>query len=124
MFRSFSLLILSLVIVSCRNSPPEIQGFDRDAWSRDSKACRGERLLMRPILEADSKKLLSLNEDEVVEVLGKPDENELYKRNQKFFYYYLTPARSCGGDSTGSSERFVVRFNAMGLAKEVYFDRK
>lgn len=62
--------------------------------------------------------LLGSDEMEIVSILGKPDEQELYKRNQKFLYYYIDPAKACG-DSTTSSRRLVVRFNAVGLAKEL-----
>ena len=62
-------------------------------------------------------KLKGLSQDDIVEVLGKPDQNELYKRNQKFFYYLLSPGKACGSDST--AHRLSLRFNAMGFAKEV-----
>jgi hypothetical protein len=55
----------------------------------------------------------------VVELLGRPDQNELYTRNQKFYYYFIQPAPDCGGSKDSISSRLVIRFNAMGLAKEV-----
>lgn len=64
--------------------------------------------------------MLGLEEMQVIELLGRPDQNELYKRNQKFYYYWLTPSDQC--DSThvaGTMLRLAIRFNAMGLAKEV-----
>lgn len=55
---------------------------------------------------------------EVVTLMGKPDQNELYKRNQKFYYYYLTPGPACSTPDSAAT-RLVLRFNAIGLAREV-----
>lgn len=69
-------------------------------------------------IEAQKEKLLALDEMAIVKLLGKPDRNELYKRNQKFYYYYLQPGEDCSSFA-GSAKRLAVRFNAMGLAKEI-----
>ncbi len=74
---------------------------------------------MQEAMVAQQDKLLALEELQIVELLGKPDQNELYKRNQKFFYYYLQPSRECNPGDTLSPKRLSIRFNAMGLAKEV-----
>ena len=74
---------------------------------------------MFEVVQSQKEKLLSLSEAEVMGLLGRPDENELYKRNQKFFYYNILPARSCTGKTDSLTARLVIRFNAMGLAKEV-----
>jgi outer membrane protein assembly factor BamE (lipoprotein component of BamABCDE complex) len=75
---------------------------------------------MSSAIEMQSKKLLALSEQEIVTLLGKPDENELYKRNQKFYYYFLEPSKQCS-DTLGENDpqKLVIRFNAIGLAKEV-----
>lgn len=73
---------------------------------------------MRDAIDHEKEKLLSLKQMEVVELLGHPDQNELYSRNQKFFYYFIDPAPTCpGGDS--SAAKLVLRFNAIGLVNEV-----
>ena len=74
---------------------------------------------MKEAMVSQKDKLLALSELDVVHVLGKPDEEELYKRNQKFYYYYLEPSQECDGASNEKSLRLVIRFNAMGLAKEI-----
>ncbi|MGC3946588.1 MAG: hypothetical protein QM762_19030 [Chryseolinea sp.] len=69
-------------------------------------------------------KLLSLSESEVVSTLGTPDQQELSKRNQKFYYYYLEPHGECAtSDSSSRPMRVAIRFNAMGLAKEVRIEK-
>jgi outer membrane protein assembly factor BamE (lipoprotein component of BamABCDE complex) len=73
-------------------------------------------------MESQSKKLLALSEQEVIALLGKPDENELYKRNQKFYYYFVQPSPTCTNAVIQNPKKLVIRFNAVGLAKEVGFE--
>jgi len=115
---SFSLIFL----FSCGKSLPEIEGFDREAFAVDKNACNGNRTKMMAILEKNKNELLALSQMDIVKVLGRPDQNELYKRNQKFFYYFITPAPQCGTPSDSVSRRLIIRFNAMGLAKEIYLE--
>lgn len=74
---------------------------------------------MLEAVKASTDKLLALSEVDLVALLGRPDEEELYKRNQKFYYYYLQPSGNCDKTVTDSPLRLVIRFNAVGLAKEV-----
>jgi outer membrane protein assembly factor BamE (lipoprotein component of BamABCDE complex) len=74
---------------------------------------------MRTTLDQQKEKLLALDQMQVVELLGRPDQNELSSRNQKFFYYFIEPGPDCQSSSGAEPERLAIRFNAMGLAKEV-----
>jgi hypothetical protein len=82
----------------------------------------GKRASMTASITSQSDKLLALSEQEIISLLGKPDENELYTRNQKFYYYFLEPAKECGKTVDDDPQRLVIRFNATGLAKEVSFE--
>lgn len=73
--------------------------------------------MIKPMEEQRSK-LLRLSEMQVIETLGKPDINELYKRNQKFYRYYMDPSPGCKPGST-RPKMLVIRFTAMGVANEV-----
>lgn len=115
-----SLLLLAFIFSSCGKSLPTLDGIDLQSWKEDKNGCMGKRSSMQESIIAQHSKLLALEELQIVELLGKPDQNELYKRNQKFFYYYLQSAKECNaGDSTLIPKRLSIRFNAMGLAKEV-----
>lgn len=92
---------------------------DLQVWKDDKLACGSKRTAMIETIEGQAEKLLALNEQEIISLLGKPDENELYKRNQKFFYYFLQPSPSCENSETVDPKKLVIRFNAVGLAKEV-----
>jgi outer membrane protein assembly factor BamE (lipoprotein component of BamABCDE complex) len=116
-FKWRSQLFFFLVLVSC-NSAPKLENFDSDVWASDRYGCRGQRSQFYSSLKLQKSKLLGLNEMEVVRVLGNPDQNELYTRNQKFYYYFLEPSEKCS-NPTPSAKRLVLRFNAVGLLKEV-----
>lgn len=119
-----SLITLLLTIVSCTQSLPELEGIDRQVWKDDKNGCIGKRAEMIGAITRQKDKLLGLSETGLVELLGKPDQNELYKRNQKFYYYFIQPSAECNGQPRDEhSERLVIRFNAMGLAKEIGVER-
>jgi hypothetical protein len=92
---------------------------DLEQWKDDKNGCQNIRAGMRKAIDREKNKLLSLGEMQVVELLGKPDQNELSRRNQKFFYYFIEPAPRCKVSADTIVEKLVIRFNAMGLAKEV-----
>ena len=119
-FRWLSLIVL--LFAGCGKSVPEIDGLDTDAFKNDRNGCKGDRISAEHSLVLEREKLLALTEMQIVSVLGKPDQNELYKRNQKFYTYFLEPAGKCTGDSAKISKKMIVRFNAMGLAKEITFE--
>lgn len=116
-----SLSVVTILLASCGKDPIVLDGFDDQKWREDRLACKGVREKLSALLLDQKEKLLAHNEMEIVEVLGKPDENELYKRNEKFYYYYVQPSSRCGNSST-TPKRLIIRFNAMGLAKEILIE--
>ena len=118
--RSYKWFSVVLVILfSCGKSLPVLEGIDQKVWKEDRNGCNGKRAPMKEQLIQEKRKLLALKERQVIELLGRPDQNELYQRNQKFYTYFIEPALTCKGDSSSNPKKLVVRFNAMGLAKEV-----
>jgi hypothetical protein len=111
-------LLLLLTLMSCGKSLPDLEGIDQQSWGDDKGGCKNLRAGMIDDLRSQKDKLLALSEMQLVELLGMPDENELYKRNQKFYYYYLLPGPECEPKRSDAT-RLVIRFNAVGLAKEV-----
>jgi hypothetical protein len=113
--RLFTLVFFALM--ACGKPLPTFDNLNLEKWKDDKNGCLGERALNLKSLESQKDKLKGLSQDDIVKLLGRPDQNELYKRNQKFFHYLLTPGKECGKDST--SLKLSLRFNAMGFAKEV-----
>jgi len=106
-----------ILTTACGNKLPELTGIDWVAWQADREGCNGIRTLAIDTLSAQKNLLLGLSEMEIIKVLGKPDKNEPYKRNQKFFYYFLEPGETCK-QAQSSPTYLQLRFNAMGMAKE------
>jgi outer membrane protein assembly factor BamE (lipoprotein component of BamABCDE complex) len=111
---SFFFLLLS----SCGKPLPSFDGLDLKSWKEDKNGCGTIRQQLIDQLEKQKEKIKSLSESEVVKLLGRPDKNELLKRNQKFYYYFLEPGPNCGNEKT-EFRKLMIRFNAIGLAKEV-----
>jgi len=117
----FSALI-ALMLISCGKDLPTLDGIDTERWKNDKSACLGERNKMLLSMRSEMVKLKGLKEMDIISLLGKPDANELYKRNQKFYYYFMSPGPACTTrDSV--TQRLVLRFNAMGYAQLVSMDK-
>jgi len=111
-------LFVTFLLLSCVKALPVLDGIDSEKWKADRDACQGYRQSVVISLKSELVKLKGLSEMDVIRLLGKPDENELYKRNQKFYSFFLSPGPNCqGADST--AQRLVLRFNAMGYAQLV-----
>ena len=112
-------IILLFALASCGKSLPTLENFNTKLWKDDRGACKNLRIGLEQSLTWQKDKLLGLKEVQIVALLGRPDENELYQRNQKFYFYHLSPGKTCEG-SNNKSKVLEIRFNAMGLAKEVF----
>jgi hypothetical protein len=114
--------MLFLILSGCGRELPTLDNLDLQQWEKDKNACGSYRKDNIDTLLAQKEKLLALKEMQIVNLIGRPDRNELYKRNQKFFYYYLKPAPECANYDSENTARLAIRFNAMGLAKEVMIE--
>jgi len=117
--RKIATLAISIfILLSCGKPLPALDNIDLQKWKEDKAGCGAVRKAVIPQLDQQREKIKSLSEVEVVELLGRPDKNELLKRNQKFYYYFLEPGPGC---QSGSAEfkKLMIRFNAIGLAKDV-----
>lgn len=105
-------------LLSCGKPLPNLENMDIEKWKVDKAGCTLVRKSLIEQLDQQREKIKSLSESEVVELLGRPDKNELLKRNQKFFYYFLEPGPTCPNGNP-EFKKLMIRFNAIGLAKEV-----
>ncbi|MBS1506653.1 MAG: hypothetical protein JSS79_08410 [Bacteroidetes bacterium] len=113
------LFILALLVIGgCSKSLPSLDGIDLAAWKDDKNGCSSVRAKTIEALDLQKDKIKALSESQVAELLGKPDRTELYRRNQKFYTYYLEPSEKCA-PTVLSSKKLIIRFNGMRMAKEV-----
>lgn len=112
-------LWVSFVVVgfSCGKPLPDLAPVNLAQWKEDKGGCQNIRSTFLHELTSQKDELKGLSEGDVIKLLGRPDRNELYKRNQKFYYYDIEPGKSC--DSTLVNQQLIIRFNAMGRAKEI-----
>lgn len=115
--RKWLLLSVVCLVFSCGKPLPDLSPIDLAQWKEDKGGCKNIRTSYLAALTEQKDELKGLSEGDIIELLGRPDRNELYKRNQKFYYYDLEPGKGC--DSTLFNQQLILRFNAMGMAKEV-----
>lgn len=118
-FKWCSLILGAVALLSCAKDLPSLEGVDPPMWKEDRNGCSGRRSSMKAAILREKEKLLATDEMQVVELLGMPDRQELLKRNQKFYYYFMEPAAGCDSGTVESPEKLVIRFNATGLVKSV-----
>lgn len=122
MWSRCSLFILALLLLSCGKEVPSLHGVDIEKWKADKNGCVGYRQSIKTSLASEISKLKGLAEMDVIRLLGKPDQNELYKRNQKFYSYFISPGPPCL-DTASAPQKLILRFNAMGYAQLVSLER-
>ena len=110
------LSIWVILLIGCGKPLPTLDGVNKAEWMSDKNGCNGLRKKMTEFVIKQKDKLLSLGETDIISLLGRPDETELYKRNEKFYKYYFSNGPGC--PDTANQKAITLRFNAMGLAKE------
>jgi len=118
----YNFIAAILLMLSCGKSLPTLHDVDLKSWVADKNACSGKRSDALQAMQDQKDDFLGLSEIQIVELLGRPDHNELYKRNQKFYYYFLQPSPDCPDTVSSEPLKLTIRFNAMGYAKEVSID--
>ena len=116
--RAIVMFTLFALVMGCGKSLPSLDGVNLTDWKNDKNGCNSLREGMAYNVIAQKEKLLALSETDIIKLLGKPDQNELYKRNTKFYKYYFQRGPACAVDSL-PPKSITLRFNAMGLAKEI-----
>ena len=117
-FKSLSIVVI-VFCVACDKPLPSLEGVDVAAWQEDKNGCKDIRNSMMSQIDSEKNKLLALDQMQIVKLLGRPDQNELSSRNQKLFYYYIEAGPPCPNGKDSLATKLVIRFNAVGLAKEV-----
>src|SRR4051794_19324041 len=116
--------LLFLFLCQACHSPRQFEHFDAKEWRNDPLGCKGNRQRLAVDFEKIRRELRGLSQTEITELLGKPDLQGLYTRNQKFFVYYLENGPQCQNLQAESTARTVaVRFGALGYVTEVSYQQ-
>lgn len=96
----------------------KLQNFDSAAWISDRKGCSGARMEMKDDLLRQKFRMRGLKTGQIVDLLGRPDAEELYNRNQKYYIYFLEAGPGCP-EPGAEIIALYVRFTAVGIANEI-----
>ncbi len=111
-------ILIALIAFGCGKSLPVLEGIDMKDWKADKNGCLHIREKYIDALAAQTDKLKALDETQIGQLLGHPDQTELYKRNQKFYYYFLEPSTKCN-PSKENAKKLTIRFNSTRVARDV-----
>ena len=117
------IIFLSLVFLalqSCTNNLVISESeFDAITWKNDKKACQNKRIGLLEQFQKIIPKLKGVSEYDIRNLLGSPDNIELYRKHQKFYIYFIEPSGSCTRNSKTTSKKIYIRFNAILNVSEI-----
>lgn len=118
-------VVLFTGLVACSPAPDTLGRLDLKKWRRDRNSCKNERKELADDFKAEQKQLLGKFIDDVGELLGRPDIQQLGDRNTKFYVYFLEKGVQCDDIAKKSeAKKVILKFNAVGLLSEItYQDR-
>ena len=116
-FHSFISALSILILISCSDSKQELAKAFSD-WDTDPNACIGIRSELAGELIEKKDLILDLNENQVLEIFGRPDKTKLLKRSQKEFIYFIESSPECENNSA-RSKYLWIRIAAISNVSEV-----
>lgn len=118
---TFAAIFLIINLAACEKEK-RLENFDNQLWKNDPKGCLGFRAKLADGLLRQRNTLMGWTDDQVVELLGKPDRTDLHTRGQKYFVYYTEAGRQCSDLYSTTGKPLKIRFSALNLVNEVYLE--
>lgn len=120
-FTLFISLGILLVLNSCTKKP-DLTGFDLALFKSDPGACQNQRIKTLDWLKNHKFNFQGTSSNDLIEILGKPDIQQLADRNQEYYIYFLEPGIHCQEKTKKSmAYSLAFRFSAIGLVTEITF---
>lgn len=122
-FRMSCFLLLIGLLSSCTKQP-DLSGFDVNKFVQDEAGCQGSRGSQVDWLKSHKENLKGVSSNDIEDIFGKPDIQQLADRNQEYYVYFLEKGPHCD-KMTNPSQAYSMafRFSAIGLATEITFQR-
>ena len=115
-----AIVAAALSFSGCGHNLPELPDFDSAAWRADPYACQNKRAALLPTLAKHRNDLFEARINDITNVLGHPDEEELGEQSDKVYIYYVTPGLQCEpGHPRAARNRVMLRSGATGTVTEV-----
>lgn len=118
---AFLSIFIIFLLASCTKKP-NLKGLDTALFKNDRGACHGNRVQQLAWLKANKTTWKGVSSNDVEDILGKPDIQQLADRNQEFYIYFLESGAHCVKITNPSQAKTMAfRFSAIGLATEITF---
>jgi len=117
------LIVIGYSVASKSTKIPNIEGMDYSLWKSDLYGCNSDRENLINLIISNKEKFLRFNQNQMIYILGKPENQTLYSRGQTFFYYYIKYHPSCGEKNALSDSEQIkleIRFDALNRSKDIY----
>jgi outer membrane protein assembly factor BamE (lipoprotein component of BamABCDE complex) len=113
------LFVLIFILGACK-SEPTLADFNQERWKKDRNACLNLRKDLIKSLFAQKDKIKGLGQNQIMRLLGRPDYQELYNRNQRFYVYFYEKGEQCQGKpNLVMGKNIQIRFSALDAVTEV-----
>lgn len=109
--------LLTCCLTSCLKKV-EVGNFNVEEWKKDKNGCLELRPNLIDELNQNKKAFLGLYQKDILDVFGQPEEQELYKRSQTYYVYYIDAASGCP-NPVEDPRKLFIRFTSLGIANEV-----
>lgn len=113
-----------VAVTGCSAPPDRLGPLDLAKWRSDRNGCQGVRTALVEDFKAVRQELKGQSANEIGKILGRPDNELLDDRNQKFYIYFLEKGPHCQDPRLKTQSRSVaLRISAIGLVTEITFQR-
>lgn len=112
----------SWFVSSCSSPPDQLGTLDLVKWRTDRGGCQGVRASLVDAFKTVRQELKGKSSNEIGQILGRPDSEQLDDRNQKYYIYFLETGPHCQDPKVKTPSRSVaLRISAIGLVTEITF---
>lgn len=117
----FLSLFIIFFLFSCTHKP-DLNGLNVALFKKDRGGCNGDRLKQMAWLKSNKLTWKGVSSNDMEDILGKPDIQQLADRNQEYYIYFLERGEHCAKITNPSQAKTMAfRFSAIGLATEITF---
>ena len=120
----FLMSFIGFFTVSCGPDFPAIEGLDYQTWIHDQSGCKGEREKMIALVHENKEQFLYFNQNQIISMFGKPENQTLYTRSQTIYYYHIKNSSHCSTNKENKNDdktmMLQIRFDALNRSKEVF----
>ena len=118
---AFISFFIIFFLVSCTHKP-DLNGLNVALFKMDRGGCNGDRVQQIAWLKTHKMTWKGVSSNDMEDILGKPDIQQLADRNQEYYIYFLERGDHCAKITNPSQAKTMAfRFSAIGLATEITF---